>query len=192
MKQLTNFAVQTVMDLLIHTNGQTTTLEIKTALQGLDYFAKQSDVHSRVEEIYNDGNDRYDRESFGKTYNVYTFSADTLADVGHAEESIKPTDGAAIAKSPGPTPAPVKQFVPTALAQTKTDSREPECIFYTDGMARKNQNVDADTWVVTHADGNNEIHFYNKGLTRDQVRSRYASALKIKIQKVRACRHANF
>ena len=72
-----------------------------------------------------------------------------------------------------------------------TNLRDPLLVFYTERHA-KNSGTDADNWIVSHADGNNEYHIYDKSLTRDQVRSKYTSILKVKIQDVRASRFKNF
>lgn len=79
MKKLTDLAVVSVMDLQIHTNGQTSTLEIKTHLRDLDYSASQNEVHNIVENIFNsDIEDKYERESISSKYNVYKFTEDYI------------------------------------------------------------------------------------------------------------------
>jgi len=78
-KTLTKEAVKLALDLLILTNSQATTLEIKLHLQNLEYFAKQEDVHNFMEEIFAENNGKYQRaisSGAGPTYNIYTAITD--------------------------------------------------------------------------------------------------------------------
>jgi hypothetical protein len=229
MKNLTNLAVLTVMDLLIHTNGQTTTLEIKTQLRDLGYLANQDKVHEMVEAIYDADDDyKYDRSVVNQKYNVYSFS-DTFLDANPEFLSDdKKTATATVTGTPMFANTGVgvntltnnqshvvpqvkdafmtKNSTVTAPSQlsngpavgtplkTKNNtgnSRDPLFIFYTENHARKS-GTDADNWIVYHKAGNNEIQIFDKSLTRDQVRSRYASILKTKIQDVRSCKFSNY
>ena len=229
MKNLTNLAVLTVMDLLIHTNGQTTTLEIKNQLRDLGYLANQDKVHEMVEAIYDadDEDDyKYDRNVVNSKYNVYSFSQ-TFIDA-NPEFSSDDKKTATVTGTPVFTnnnagvntvtnnqshvvPLVKNAFMtkntavtaPSVLSngpangtplKTKTNtgnSRDPIFIFYTENHARKS-GTDSDNWIVYHKAGNNEIQIFDKSLTRDQVRSRYASILKTKIQDVRSCKFSNY
>ena len=72
-------------------------------------------------------------------------------------------------------------------------NREPEYIVYTDNDLKSFQDsLSGDKWVVFHKNENEEYHIYNSELTRDQVRSRYASILGTKIQDVRSRKLSNF
>lgn len=74
-KPLTKEAVKLALDLLILTNGQATTLEIKLHLQNLEYFATQESVHNLMEEIFTENVGKYNRTlntGTGPAYNIYT------------------------------------------------------------------------------------------------------------------------
>jgi hypothetical protein len=51
MNPLTKQAVRDAAEQLITQNGQTTTLEVKTALRNLGYFARQSEVSVLMDEL---------------------------------------------------------------------------------------------------------------------------------------------
>lgn len=235
MKQLTNFAVVSVMNLLIHTNGQTTTLEIKNQLRDLGYRADQSDVHELVEVIYDaltdiDNGDiaKYERTPLNSTYNVYKFTQEFIDQNVEFAQANDTTVNATLSQIYGmcrtnavATPNNViilplsgkksdlialdtlstntlasdsislKTGVLVTATKTTTNSREPLFIFYTENHVRKS-GMDPENWVVFNKDLNNEFHIFDKSLTRDQVRSKYASTLKFKIQDVRACKFSNF
>lgn len=208
MKNLTTFAVSGVMDLLIHTNGQTTTLEVKNQLRDLGYFANQDEVHSIMNSIYeNDSDNKYTREVLNSKYNVYSFDEEYLND--NPEYDVAADTNTAqvagnVSQQPSNKPAfSIKNTQLTApsilsdgpivqqLIKQTLDLREPLFIFYTENEADKS-GTDSDNWVVSHKSGNNEIHVFDKTLTRDQVRSKYASTMRVKIQDVRARRYANY
>jgi len=216
MKKLTELAVLSVMDLLIHTNGQTTTLEIKSVLRELGYLANQNTVHDMVEEIFDtDLDNKYEREDVNFKYNVYSFTVDFISDNSeyeiavdvHTQSVSTPItnsngnnnaimDGAAFTTKKTSITAPnlstsANPGAATPISQNTSSGRDPIFIFYTENHARKSGS-DSDNWVVRHKDGNNEIQIFDKSLTRDQVRSRYASLLKMKMQDVRSCRFVNF
>lgn len=68
------------------------------------------------------------------------------------------------------------------------DIRAPKFIYYTEKQLADSNQLPND-WIVSHKNGNNEIHVYSSKVTRDQARSRYASLLKTKVDVVR-CRKA--
>ena len=214
MKILTTSAVEWAMDLLIHTNGQTTTLEVKNALREIGYRADQADVSRMMNDLYNEGNDGdspiYECNSNG-SYKIYSFTdvitdavpnAEDFVDEDEDEEYEIDSDDSVqdfdyskynmnnpiVTSGVGNNTAIINNVIANIKA-----SREPQYIFYTEKHAR-NSKLDDKTWIVTNAvgSGNGEIHAYDASLTRDQVRSRYASILKIKIQDVRAKRLANY
>lgn len=83
-----------------------------------------------------------------------------------------------------------------SASNSSDDIREPIKIFYTFADFEKHRShVDYDpkNWVC-HQRNNpgTEIHVYNKAVTRDQARSRFASKHKIKSGEVRCSTAANF
>lgn len=244
MKKLTTFAVETVLDLLIHTNGQTSTLEVKNKLRDLGYFAEQNNVRKMVEDIFTSGvahEDKYVCET--ASYKTYKFADDFIADNDQFEYA-EDVDNAVLIKAgmttsqnaagtvgqngnaagpvvngsnvAGQVKSTLKDFHnsqrgvgnsnatinttgnvgtpanPGAKLQvTGAVSRDPLYIFYTENHAKKS-GVKDESWVVTHTNGNGEIQIFDGSLTRDQVRSRYTSILKVKIQDVRASRYKNY
>jgi hypothetical protein len=52
--------------------------------------------------------------------------------------------------------------------------------------------MQSEKWVVFHKNEKDEIHIFNEKLTRDQVRSKYASLRNVPIQDVRSKRFSNF
>jgi hypothetical protein len=78
-KQLTKQAVKLALDLLIASNGQATTLEIKQHLRELNFEARQEDVHNFMEEIFTENQNQYQRQLNTDTsnhYQVYTAVTD--------------------------------------------------------------------------------------------------------------------
>lgn len=91
--------------------------------------------------------------------------------------------------------APVRK-VTSAAVSNNDDIREPIFIFYTMNDFEKHRSdagFDPKNWVC-HQRNNpqTEIHVYNKAVTRDQARSRFASKHKIKSGEVRCSTAANF
>ena len=218
MKNLTLSAVDWMMDLLIHTNGQTTTLEVKTALREIGYRADQAEVSRIMNELFTLANDSdtpiYNCENNG-TFKIYTFTSVMTDHVPNAQDivenededendgeeadytidsddSVADFDFSKFVMTDNNTSANKSSLVNTVISQIKA-SREPQYVFYTEKHARDSK-LDPKTWMVSYAypSANSEIHAYDASLTRDQVRSRYASILKIKIQDVRAKRLSNF
>ena len=172
--KLTITAVNSAMDLLLLSNGKTTTLEIKNLLRDLNFYATQENVHNFVEEIYLNNNSIYERYIKNEYY-IYRFiqiinDEDDEDDVHVVDNIIQPGDV----------------------------EREPLYIYYSINMVDPNINtvimddIDDDMWIAYHKDMDEEFHIYDVNLTRDLVRSKYASLLKVKIQDVRACKYSNF
>lgn len=200
MKVLTLSAVEWMMDLLIHTNGQTTTKEVKEALRNIGYYAEQTTISTMMHDLYESNNEEanlYNCDNSG-TYKIYSYTdiitsqvptaLDMVEDDGHEDEVDDTTVDTGFLSG---GLAQYRTISPVVNPSSTTISREPELIFYTDKHAR-NSGVDSQSWIVSHANGNNEIQVYNKDLTRDQVRSKYASILRVKIQDVRAKRFSNY
>lgn len=208
MKGLTLSAVEWMMDLLIHTNGQTTTKEVKEALREVGYYAEQDTISKMMSELYDANNEEaklYNCENNGN-YKIYSFTdiitsqvptatdvePDVVDDTVDEDDSDNDNDNDNdISSTFSASGLSQYRSIGTPGAGKAMTIREPELIFYTDKHAR-NSGVDSQSWIVSHVNGNNEIQVYNKDLNRDQVRSRYASILKVKIQDVRARRFANY
>jgi len=207
MKKITDFIVSGIMDILIHINGQVTTLEVKNQLQDLGYFANQDEVHSMMNNIYdNDFDSKYSRNVLNSKYNVYSFNEEYLNDnpeyniVEDTTNNVIDNVTKQLDNKPAFSVKNTQITTPTILSdgpilqqivQQSINTREPLFIFYTENEANKS-GTSPDNWAVTHKDGNNEIHIFDKSLTRDQVRSRYASIMRVKIQDVRAKKYKNY
>lgn len=172
MKNLTSYAVELAMNLLIHTNGQTSTLEVKNLLRDQGYFAKQEDVSVAMRETVLINPDQYLVEPNG-TYIDYSFDmdGDLYFNYGYAK-SDDDTDT-------------------TNSKATSIVNRDPLRIHYFESSV--DDGIDgAMNWCVFHKDMDSEFHIYDESLTRDQIRSKYASLLNVPIQDVRAKRVKNF
>jgi hypothetical protein len=186
MKVLTKDAVQLAATLLIHTNGTTTTLEVKELLRGLGYRAEQQKVSDLMNETYDEQVIELERtNSDNGRYQVYSFGPEMIDEYGITEDES--TVSASVTPAPSvATGAPILQtLVAAAIA-----SRDPEFVHYTEDAMIKGT-TDTDKWVG-YSPNASEFHVYNEALSRDQVRSRYASLLNIPIQQVRACRVKNY
>lgn len=202
MKQLTEQAVQTTMDLLIHTNRSTTTLDIKNSLRALGYFAEQATVSKMVEDIF-DNTDCFIRDNSTTSYYVYSWTiAHEMMIGGYADGIAVDDDDDHITIGGMHGSAPTFSYAignvggSKALHATTTStplgvSREPMNIYYTDQHAQ-NHIGKQDEWVVFYKNQNSEIHIYNGTLSRDNVRSKYASLVGKRIQDVRAKRLSNY
>jgi hypothetical protein len=181
MIKLTDTSVCTMLDLLIHTNGTTTTLEVKNELRNLGYFAEQSKV-SEIMEILFTETTNYVRDNSKTNHFVYSWTVSHELNVGgyasKLDDSSDDDDDDTV-------------IVPVLVPVSVVDSKEPTNIYYTDTHAKNHFSLDGD-WVVFHKDGNNEVHIYNEILTRDNVRSQYAKLNHCKIQDVRSKRLTNY
>lgn len=93
--------------------------------------------------------------------------------------------------------ASAPKSTPNAVTQPNgSDPREPIKIFYTSNDFEKHKNhtdYDPKNWVCHQRNvANTEIHVYNKNVTRDQARSRFASKHKIKSAEVRCATAERF
>lgn len=197
MKKISKFIVECIMDTLIYTNSKTTTLDVKNHLRTLGYLADQKEVSDFMQTISADAPFKYERNnSDSSSYFTYVF-VPTLetAKVADTQDASTSTSGIAATDV---TIDPTTVSIPGSSVVVKKqdsgdDKREPFFVFYTKSTALASApKVPTNTWVVTTADGNSEIHFYESELTRDLVRSRYTTKTKNKIQNVRACRVTNF
>lgn len=187
MKVLTKDAVQLTATLLIHTNGTTTTLEVKELLREVGYKAAQQQVSDLMNEIYDEQTIELERKnSDNGRYQVYSFGPDMIDEYGIAEEEGAPAPAVTMAQAPFVSGSPILQ----TLVQSAIASRDPEFVHYTEDAMIKGT-TDTDKWVG-YSPNASEYHVYNEALSRDQVRSRYASLLNLPIQQVRACRVKNY
>ncbi len=86
MKIISELVVQTVMDLLIHTNKQTTTKEVKETLRDLGYLANQSEVSDIMKTMF-DNSGSYERSSSPTgNYFIYTFAINKATVFGFASD----------------------------------------------------------------------------------------------------------
>lgn len=176
MKQLTSYAVELVMNLLIHSNGETTTLDVKNHLRQLNYFAEQADVSVKMREIVLQNPDEYETENTGK-YFIYTFneSGDLMFNYSLAKNIDDSDDEDDDSDS--------------------QDLRNPKMILYTTDHIQSNVdcgNIDIDDWFVSCTDDNESYLIFSGSLNRDTVRSRYSSINKVSIQTTRAKRISKF
>lgn len=105
---------------------------------------------------------------------------DAIDYVENAVKSSKTSNFKSAASSPASS----------AATPTSDDIREPLQIFYTmddfEKFRSAGNNYDPKNWVCHQRyNSNTEIHVYNKAVTRDQARSRFASKHKIKSAEVR-------
>ena len=222
MKNLTEFATKTVLDLLIHTNGKTSTLDVKNTLRSLDYDAKQSDVREKIENIFDNNLDsKYDRVlSADKSHYEYSFEEDFIDENNEFEcatdkkVTFTPSKSLDFISKNDPITtgylsnntqafttkhttivAPVlKDTSPslTTLAAIKLTDDREPIMIFYTENHARKSATNPQNWIVYHKDGNKEIQIFDKNQTRDKVRSRYSSILKCKIQDVRACKFMNY
>lgn len=192
MKVLTKEAVSFATLLLIHTNESTTTLEVKELLRTLDYQATQKDVSDFMNLIFDEQSldnglslELTRKTSDNGRYQIYGFGLSMIDDYGYTTDVVlkNTSDSSTSSVVSG---VPILQ----TLVQTVIASRDPECIHYSENAMISNT-TDTDKWVG-YSPSQSEYQIYDKSLTRDQVRTRYASLLGIQIQKVRACRVKNY
>lgn len=192
MKQLSELALQSVMDLLIHVNGKTTTLEIKNELRQLGFYAEQAQVKAMVDDIFDNASPSYERSQAPGGYFEYTFGASRSALLGHAENVDDDDDDDDTFATPNQALKNAHaNFVAGVNAHTGVVSRDPENIYYLESHAKAHIGQN-DQWMVFNANRNTEFHVYNSALSRDNVRSKYASLMSCKIQDVRAKRLVHF
>ena len=72
MKQLTQNIVKLTLDLMLSSNGTTTTLDVKKHLKLLDYNSKQREIHDFIEEIYEEYSNDYSRILINNHYYEYS------------------------------------------------------------------------------------------------------------------------
>lgn len=180
--ELTSYAVETAMNLLIHTNGKTSSLEVKNLLREQNYFATQQDVSVKMRETVLSNPEDYLVTPNG-TFIEYTFAedGDLYFNYGFANDDNDTDDV--------DTNTNTATMTTSTSASNTASSRDPKSIFYTENDVTASKDMD---WVVFDAEMEDEFHVYDESITRDRIRSRYASLTNIPIQNVRARRFKNF
>lgn len=185
MKVLTNFAVELTMNLLIHTNGKTTTLEVKNELRNLGYFAEQKTVSVMMREIVLTAEPSCNYEVQIGKYNTYMFDEDSdiLFNFGVAEDCDE--DGVET------NDTQINNTSTSIDSDTDTsdiDMDPIKIVYFADDVEAH----DDASWVSFHKEMDTEFQIFDKNLTRDNVRNEYAKSLSVPIQDVRAKRVKNF
>ncbi len=172
---LTLSYVKSTMDALILQNGKTSTLEIKLEMRKNGVFCDQTEVHALVEEVFDLDPTAYSRELINKTY--YEYSAPVLGN------SIPVVNSAGATSN---TPTPTAKTGSNTLLSGDT----PKMSFVKSELVTLKQYPHQEDWIVYSTD-EKKYSVFDKSLTRDKVRSRFATINKVKIQEVRARRINN-
>lgn len=168
-------SVLLVTSLLIHTNGSTTSLEVKNLLRSLNYKATQSDVSEKMKNITEAVNELSSTDS-GKGYLIYKFNKD-----GMVVEDVEEDDdivGEMVIDGSKELPHSKEYFSPTDI-NTFTNSLN---VVSNDDM----------NWVVNSTHSDTVYLVLDKNLSRDNVRNLFAKTYSIKKDDVRSRRYLNF
>lgn len=193
LKTLTLLAVQSAMDLLIHSKSKTSTLDVKLLLRDMGFEANQTDVSNFIGDIFSDiaNVDKYKRELVGdpgKKYHEYSLA---LVDTNDSTTTSTDDNGTGGTKHDVTTGPNV-----TITGQPSADSSKPVKEmpkFYIEKdklQSAVDQYKHKNDWIVNKAemDDNDKFAIFDEKLTRDKVRSRFATLNGIKINAVRARR----
>lgn len=214
-KHLSKESVKYALHLLVEANAMTTTLEVKKLLRELGYKAKQKEVSEFADSVFEDADFLHRELNPTQEFFIYThkLKIDELdLNFETTTEELKSAINALSDKTIEDAIAsfnhsiklevndnPLLTKIVTSGVKINNSSklqelnREPEYIVYTDSDLKSFQDsLSGDKWVVFHKNGDEEYHIYNSELTRDQVRSKYASILGTKIQDVRSRKLSNF
>lgn len=185
MKKLTSLAVLSTMDLLIHTNKTTSTLEVKEVLRNLGYYAEQKEVSILMRENVLQNPESYVVNDNGY-HLVYSWDEDTNDDYfnfGFAKDIDDDSDDSDDFSS-----------ITRTIDDVINNLEEPENAAYTiDGIEDllDSNDIDLEDWAVFCTDDNEPYLIFSGTMTRDRVRTRYSSLQKVRIQDVRAKRIKN-
>lgn len=182
-------SVLLVTSLLIHTNGSTTSLEVKNLLRSLNYKATQSDVSEKMKNITEVVNELSSTDS-GKGYLIYKFKNDGMV-VEDVEEDTSTTiedyrDQLVFDTPTGELSIDGSKELPISkMYESPTDINT-----FTNSL-----NVisnDDMNWIVNSTHSDTEYLVFNKDLSRDKVRNLFAKIYSIKKDDVRSRRYLNF
>jgi hypothetical protein len=191
LKTLTLLAVCSAMDLLLHSKDKTSTLEVKLLLRDMGFDASQNDVSSFMNDAFNDpaNVNKYKRELVGdpgKKYQEYSLTIVDNSTPANDHGTSNTTDS-----TQNVTTAPNITINGSPSAQGKDVKEMPKFVvdkdkFQTTVDSYKHKN----DWIVNKADMEDSDNYaiFDEKLTRDKVRSRFATINGIKINGVRARR----
>jgi len=169
-------SVLLVTSLLIHTNGSTTSLEVKNLLRSLNYKATQSDVSEKMKNIADVINELSSTDS-GEGYLIYKFNKDGMVveDVEEEEDDIVGS-----------------KELPHSTEYSNSYTNENHLVH--DKFINSLNVVSNDdmNWVVNSTHSDTEYLVFNKNLSRDKVRYLFAKIYSIKKDDVRSRRYLNF
>jgi hypothetical protein len=178
MKKLTLEDVELAVWFLIKRDEETTTLDVKRLLREQDFFATQAEVSYFMKELENIS-DELCSESNGQ-YLIYKFDFDSYNELSdECEDDEDDTQGYDVDDT---------FHLDVELKSIRKDKVQP--IYSTSNYENIPFKQEDNEWIVFDK-YNNTFHKYESTLTRDTVRSRFASIEKIKIQDVRARRTRN-
>lgn len=166
--------VKSTMDALILKNGKTSTLEVKLEMRSLGTWCTQTEVHTFVEEVYELNSNDYKRELINNHYYEYA--------------AVVPT----VTGTLGTVLAPAGQSKASSTTQSGFVASEmPKSSYMYNELVVLKHYPHQNDWVVFSTDAKTKYSVFDAGRTRDQVRSKFASLNKVKIQEVRAQRVSN-
>ena len=173
MKNLTKQDVLDAAQVLILANGQTTTLEIKNLLRSNDYFAKQAEVSTLVQELVDD--DELEISGSNGIYRTYV-SVTPLLDEDEDDDNNDTSNTSVPAVQ---TPVPTVSTPVTAIKHQDGNVTPAKPI--PSGLTKPGD------WEVSSVDSNTVLYFLGD-LTRDEVRGAYAKLEKQHFQSTRSTR----
>lgn len=159
--------VKSVMDSLIKQNSSTTTLDIKLEMRKSGLWCNQDEVHNLVEEIYELNSNDYKR---------------TLVNRHHYEYS-------AVVVTPISTQTTSNVNTGNVKTNTLLSIDMPKMSFKFNELKALGQYPNQNDWLV-YNETINKYSIFDESLTRDLIRSKFASLNKVKFQDVRSRRIA--
>lgn len=192
LKKLTVLAVQAAMDLLLHAKEKTSNLEIKLLLRDMGFDASQAEVSSFVNEIFDNSTSVYTYERKQDPTNrfyEYTFKSTSTAANDHGSVPSNDSSHSSVTVKPNVSISGSPVVTNDGKEQPKFHVHKDDLQSIVSTYKHKND------WIVNKAElDDNDAHHYlifDEKLTRDKVRSRFASLNKVKINEVRARRVMN-
>lgn len=168
--------VKSTMDSLLETNLTTSTLEIKLEMRKNGVWCNQDDVKPLVDEVYELNANSYKRNLVNNHYYEYS------------KVSIQGNVGSS-------SPLGAKLYIKGVGNNTSKNLlsiETPKMSFKSNELKALSQYPNKNEWIVFDAHLSvDKYSIFDENLTRDKVRSRFATLNKIKIQDVRAKRISN-